>query len=121
MNVYKYGQACAFFEEGIGILCLTHSMNSTLFLQKANHKHDFKSPWLHEADDIFFQMKMTALIPNISSQQVNWGRSVEIILTLVSRVKAKSENCGNLWICLMIFNLAGKNIQRNSFNTERKA
>lgn len=70
---------------------------------------------------MFFQIKMTALISCISSQQVNWGRSVEVILPLRIRVKAKYENCGDLWMCLMIFNLADKNIQHNLFNTERKA
>lgn len=63
---------------------------------------------------------MTTLIP--CSQQVDWGRSVEVILTLTSRVKAKNENCGDLWMCcLMIFNLAGKNIEHNLFKTETKA
>lgn len=63
---------------------------------------------------------MTTLIP--CSQQVNWGRSVEVILTLMSRVKAKNETCGDLWMCfLMIFNLAGKSIQHNLFKTETKA
>lgn len=70
---------------------------------------------------MFFQIKMTALIPCISSQQVNWGRSVEVILPHRIIVKAKYENCGDLWMCLTIFNLAGKNIQHNLFNTERKA
>lgn len=42
-------QACAFLEKGIGILYLAHSGKSTLFLQKSNHKHDYKlkknNPW----------------------------------------------------------------------------
>lgn len=63
---------------------------------------------------------MTTLIP--CSQQVDWGRSVEVILTLTSRVTAKNENCSDLWMCcLMIFNLAGKNIEHNLFKTETKA
>lgn len=70
---------------------------------------------------MFFQIKMTALISSISFQQVNWDRSVEVILTLMSIVKAKNENYCDLWMCLMVFNLAGKSTQHNLFNTERKA
>lgn len=39
----------------------------------------------------------------------------------MSIVKAKNENYCDLWMCLMVFNLAGKNTQYSLFNTERKA